>query len=81
VAILSIAFCWAHLTGEWRHRHEKVIPLKKHGRPQYSLFRYGLDWIVEALTQRGYKLRKLTTLLVKLLKPNFNTNMSKAVLI
>lgn len=33
VAILSIAFCWAHLTGEWRHRHEKVIPLKKHGRP------------------------------------------------
>jgi len=81
VAILSIAFCWAHLTGEWRHRHEKVIPLKKHGRPQYSLFRYGLDWIVEALIQRGYKLRRLTTLLVKLLRPNFDINMPKGMLV
>lgn len=80
VAILSIAFCWAHLTGEWRHRHEKVIPLKKHGRPQYSLFRYGLDWIVEALVRRGHKLRRLTTLLTKLLKPNVATNMSTGIL-
>jgi hypothetical protein len=80
VAMLSIAFCWAHVTGEWRHRHDKVIPLKKHGRPQYSLFRYGLDWIVEALIQRGYQLRRLTTVLTKLLKPNVKGNISTGLL-
>lgn len=80
IALLSIAFCWAHLTGEWRHRHEKVIPLKKHGRPQYSLFRYGLDWIVEALIQRGSKLKRLTTLLIKLLRPNINNHTNKGIL-
>ena len=37
IAVLAIAFCWAHLTGEWRHQYEKTIRLKKHGRPQYSL--------------------------------------------
>jgi hypothetical protein len=59
IAILAIAFCWAHLTGEWRHQHEKTIPLKKHGRPQTSLFRYGLDWIMTALIKRGQKIRQL----------------------
>lgn len=62
IAVLAIAFCWAHLTGEWRHQCEKTIRLKKHGRPQYSLFRYGLDWIMTALFQRGQKLRQLVTL-------------------
>ena len=54
-----MAFCWAHLTGQWRHRYEKTIRLKKHGRPQYSLFRYGLDWIMTALMQQGQALRQL----------------------
>ena len=66
IAVLAIAFCWAHLTGEWRHRFEKVIPLKKHGRPQSSFFRYGLDWISEKLFKRGQKLRQLTVLFVHL---------------
>lgn len=59
IAVLAIAFCWAHLTGEWRHQHEKTIRIKKHGRPQYSFFRYGLDWIMTALLQRGQALRRL----------------------
>lgn len=59
IAVLAIAFCWAHLTGEWRHRHEKTIRLKKHGRPQVSLFRYGLDWIMTALFNRGHKVNRL----------------------
>ena len=59
IAVLAIAFCWAHLTGEWRHQYEKTIRMKKHGRPQYSLFRYGLDWIMTALLHRGKALRQL----------------------
>jgi hypothetical protein len=60
IAVLTIAFCWAHLTGEWRNQQEKVIRLKKHGRPQCSFFRYGLEWISERLYKRGQKLRQLT---------------------
>ena len=37
-ALLAIAFCWSHKTGQWRHE-EKPIKIKKHGRPAISLFR------------------------------------------
>lgn len=47
-ALLAIAFCWAHKTGEWRHEQKK-IKIKKHGRPAFSLFRYGLDYLVDVL--------------------------------
>lgn len=49
-ALLAIAFCWAHKTGEWRHE-KKPIKIKKHGRPAVSLFRYGLDYIVHAIAK------------------------------
>ena len=45
--LLEIAFCWAHLVGEWRHE-QKQIQIKKHARPAKSLFRYGLDYIIDA---------------------------------
>src|SRR5690606_37240420 len=47
LVLLSIAFAWAHKTGEWR---SKIRPLKfkKHGRPAVSLFRLGLDFIAAA---------------------------------
>lgn len=35
IAVLTIAFCWAQLTGQWRCNNEKKITIKKHGRPQY----------------------------------------------
>lgn len=48
--LLAIGFCWAHKTGEWRHT-VTPIKLKKHGRPAVSLFRYGLDYITEAIVK------------------------------
>lgn len=74
IGVLAIAFCWAHLTGEWRHQCEKTIRLKKHGRPQYSLFRYGLDWIMTALFQRGQKLRQLATLFEEIIARPLSAN-------
>jgi hypothetical protein len=47
--LLAIAFCWAHLVGEWKHE-QKPIKIKKHGRPAISLFRYGMDYIIDTLT-------------------------------
>jgi hypothetical protein len=42
LAVLSLALCWAILIGEWLHQH-KPLTVKKHGRKEKSIFRYGLD--------------------------------------
>jgi hypothetical protein len=54
LVLLAIAFCWAHKTGEWRHE-QKEIKIKKHGRPEVSLFRYGLDYINDILINFFFK--------------------------
>jgi hypothetical protein len=54
MALLAVAFCWCHKTGEWRHEL-KPIPIKSHYRPAMSLFRYGLDFIVDILSNLFYK--------------------------
>jgi len=45
LALLALAFSWAHLIGEWLAQAEplRINKLKKHGRPAKSLFRHGLD--------------------------------------
>lgn len=54
VALLAIAFAWAHRTGEWQSI-KKPIKIKKHGRPATSLFRYGLDFLCNAIVRLVYK--------------------------
>lgn len=54
VALLAIAFAWAHRTGEWQSVL-KPIKIKKHGRPAISLFRYGLDFLCNAIVRLAYK--------------------------
>lgn len=63
--LLAIAFCWAHKTGEWQHEI-KPIKLKKHGRPAVSLFRYGLDYIVNAISNVFYDRQSFRKCLAKL---------------
>jgi hypothetical protein len=42
VGLLALAFCWAHLAGEWL-AHQKPLKIKKHGRLAKSIFRHGFD--------------------------------------
>ena len=42
--LMAIAFCWAHLVGEWLHTQKPII-IKKHGRKAKSIFRYGYDYL------------------------------------
>ena len=51
--VLALTFAWAHKVGDWRHEHCKPIRIKKHGRLSISYFRYGLDWINQALLDLG----------------------------
>ena len=49
VVVLAIAFTWACRVGEWLHEHVKALRVKKHGRLEKSLFRYGLDHLQHCL--------------------------------
>ena len=53
MAVLAIAFCWAHKIGEWRATIKLIIfnQHKASRRPQYSYFRYGFDLIRSAVLQ------------------------------
>src|SRR4030043_959511 len=65
VALLAIAFCWCHITGEWLQT-QKAIKIKKHGRKAISIFRYGLDELRGILLNISRKMRafkKVITLL------------------
>jgi hypothetical protein len=42
LALLTVAFCWAYIVGEWLAR-SNPIKIKKHGRLAKSLFRHGFD--------------------------------------
>ena len=44
MAIAVLAFVISVKIGQIREK-EKSIPIKNHGRPLYSIFTYGLDWL------------------------------------
>lgn len=44
LALLSLALCWVFLTGEWLNEVKPLV-VKKHGRKEKSLFRYGFDYL------------------------------------
>jgi len=47
-AVVCLAYVWVYLTGAYQH--QKVpIPVLSHGRKAFSIFRYGLDAISQAL--------------------------------
>lgn len=55
VALVSLAFCWSYLIGILEIENGKKIPIRKHGRPQYTIFYFGLELLNEALLQADNK--------------------------
>jgi hypothetical protein len=58
LALTAIAFCFAHLVGEWLHHSaRKPLKLKAHGRRAKTFFRHGLDHLKFVLNhiQRRYE--------------------------
>lgn len=49
LGILALTFTWCLITGHWKYGEADQLPLKKHGRPEKSLFRLGLDMLRRAL--------------------------------
>jgi hypothetical protein len=44
LALLSLAFVWAYMAGEWLYEQDP-LPVKEHGRLPVSVFRRGFDWL------------------------------------
>lgn len=60
MALLALTFCWAHKVGEWR-AIQKPIPLNRYRdsqRPQFSYFRYGLDFLQEIVFKNYSQIKK-----------------------
>ena len=71
-ALLAIGFCWAHKVGEWKEKAVKPLKVKKHGRKEQSVFRYGLDYLTDLLTGRGREaLDNLRLVILFLCPPQF----------
>jgi hypothetical protein len=49
LAMISVAYVWAYKVGIYRDKFIKPIIIKKHGRRAYSIFKYGLIFIAQAL--------------------------------
>lgn len=58
IALLAIAFCWAHKVGEWL-QEQKAIKVKKHGRLAKSIFRRGLDHLQEVILNLAEKSKQI----------------------
>lgn len=51
MAVLAVAFCWAHKIGEWENQ-VTPIKIKKHGRKEMGLFRKGLNVLTRVFCVR-----------------------------
>lgn len=54
LALMSLALCWAIKTGNWLSSH-RPLKIKKHGRQQASIFRYGFDYLRSIVTDLDLK--------------------------
>jgi|SRR5437588_1354727 len=58
VALLALAFSWAHVIGEWLTQ-AKPLKTKKHGRMERSIFRHGFDYLRRILCSDTCKVKRL----------------------
>ena len=68
LALLAIAFSFAHIVGEWQN---ELIPikLKQHKRKAMSLFRYGLDYLRNILFKPEKMMSKIREIIDKFIQP------------
>jgi len=50
LTFLCLAFVWAYQIGLWKHKFIMPIKIKNHGRPEFTYFSYGLDFLVNAIS-------------------------------
>jgi len=57
LALMALAMCWAMKVGQWLHTHTP-LKVKKHGRREKSIFRYGFDHLRSVVNDLDIKHRQ-----------------------
>jgi hypothetical protein len=57
IALLALAFCWAHVVGEWLSQQQAHKP-KKAGKAK-SIFRYGLNDLLRILCNLSDRIQQI----------------------
>ena len=57
LALLTLAYCWAYLAGQWLAR-TVPIKIKKHGRLAKSIFRHGFDYLRRILCNQDCPIKR-----------------------
>ncbi|WP_203250292.1 IS4 family transposase [Cysteiniphilum marinum] len=66
--VLTIAFIWAYRQGDILLK-DQPRKLKKHGYPQYSIVRIGVDFIIKAISEITINPRKILSSIRMVFKP------------
>jgi hypothetical protein len=69
IVLIAVAYSWSLKIGEWKDSIES-IRIKKHGRKEISIFRYGLDCIREIILSSISNAKKNILKFIKFLTPN-----------
>lgn len=54
-ALVTVAFTWAYVVGDYLHRYVKPIQIKKHGNKAKSIFKHGLTYIATVLLNSSFQ--------------------------
>jgi hypothetical protein len=54
-ALVTVAFTWAYVVGDYLHRYIKPIQIKKHGNKAKSIFKHGLTFIATVLLNPSFQ--------------------------
>ena len=54
-ALVTIAYTWAYVVGDFLHRYVKPIQIKKHGKKAKSIFKHGLSYVSSVLLNAHFK--------------------------
>jgi hypothetical protein len=73
LAVLAIAFCWAHRTGEWKASGQP-LRIRTHGRKAQSIFRYGFDKLRQLLGMAPHEAIMLLYSFLKIPPPDIPTS-------
>lgn len=76
MAVLAIAFCWAHKIGEWKNEI-KPIKIKNHGRKAMSLFRSGTNVLRRILCGKAPSKLEIRQVIRILFEPPMGAQMAR----
>jgi len=73
IAVIAVAFTWAHKVGEWRQKIKpiRLRKMRKQMRPEYSLFKYGLELLTDCFVNRCVTVKKLREVAEILKSPTY----------